>query len=576
MYLNLEINKENTFDAIVVGSGMTGGIAAKELTEKGLRVLMIERGREVKHIEDYETAMKAPWEIAHRDKTPIHSAEEYWANNRFNSLAHDDKSMFMTNDKDNPYIEKRPFDWIRAYHTGGKSMHWGRQSYRWNKQDFEANARDGIGVDWPIRYEELEPWYTYMEKFVGVSGQKENWAVLPDSHFLPAMPMTPPELHFRKMMGDKLNRPVTIGRIANLTKPQPWHTELGRAACQYRNKCSRGCPYGGYYSSLAGAIPAATRTNRLSVLHDSIVAEVLYDDKSSAAQGRAKGVRVINQNTLESTEYFAKVIFLNAGSMNTAALLLNSKSARFPTGLGNASDQVGRNIMDHHLGVGASASVGGFEDAYTYGQRPNALYIPRFRNWGSDKQSSYIRGFGYQGGASRSDWKRGVGADGFGADFKQEMTQPGQWNIGFGGFGEVLPDPNNRMYLDPVKKDKWGVPLIVFDAAFGENEIAMRKDIAISAAEMLEAAGFKNISTYNRPEVHLGLGIHDMGTARMGKDPKTSVLNKFNQIHDCKNVFVTDGAAMTSSSCVNPSLTYMSLTARAADHAVNELKKKNL
>jgi len=572
MNLNLTTDKTHRYDAIVVGSGMTGGIAAKELTEKGLKVLMIERGREVKHIEDYDTANKAPWEIEHRDHVTVHSAEERWANWRFGALASDATAQFMTNDQQNPYIEKRPFDWIRAYHTGGKSMHWGRQSYRWNEHDFEANAKDGHGVDWPIRYAELVPWYTRMEKFVGISGRAENLAVLPDSTFLPAMPMTPPEQHFRDMVNKKLNRPVTVGRVANLSKAQPWHTALGRASCQYRNKCVRGCPYGGYYSSLSGAIPAARLTNRLDMLHDSIVAEVLYDETTK----KAKGVRVIDQNTNAVTEYFARIIFLNAGSMNTAALLLNSTSNRFPNGLGNDSDQVGRNIMDHHLGVGANASVEGFEDDYVFGQRPNALYIPRFRNWGSDKQANYLRGFGYQGGANRSDWKRGTAQDGFGASFKQEMTQPGKWSIGFGGFGEVLPNPDNRMTLSTDKKDKWGIPLIVFDAAFGENEIAMRKDIMNSAMEMLDAAGFKNITGNNRQDVHLGLGIHDMGTARMGKDPKTSVLNKFNQVHDCKNVFVTDGAAMASSSCVNPSLTYMALTARAANHAVEQLNQKAL
>jgi choline dehydrogenase-like flavoprotein len=572
MNLNIITDKTHRYDAIVVGSGMTGGIAAKELTEKGLNVLMIERGREVKHIEDYDTATKAPWEIEHRDSITVHSAEERWANRRFGTLASDATVEFMTNDAQNPYEEKRPFDWIRAYHTGGKSMHWGRQTYRWNAPDFEANAKDGYGVDWPIRYEELVPWYTRMEKFVGISGKAENLAVLPDSTFLPAMPMTPPEQHFREMIDKKLNRPVTIGRVANLSKAQPWHMALGRASCQYRNKCVRGCPYGAYYSSLAGAIPAAKNTKRLDILHDSIVAEVMYDEKTR----RAKGVRVINQNTNAVTEYFARIIFLNAGSMNTAALLLNSTSSRFPNGLGNESDQVGRNIMDHHLGVGANATVEGFEDDYMFGQRPNALYIPRFRNWGSDRQTAYLRGFGYQGGANRSDWKRGTAQDGFGASFKQEMTQPGKWSIGFGGFGEVLPNPNNRMTLSSTKKDKWGIPLIVFDAAFGENEIAMRKDMMNSAMEMLDAAGFKNIIGNNRQDVHLGLGIHDMGTARMGKDPKTSVLNKFNQVHDCKNVFVTDGAAMASSSCVNPSLTYMALTARAAHYAVDQLNKKVL
>ncbi|MBL7813991.1 MAG: GMC family oxidoreductase [Saprospiraceae bacterium] len=571
MNLNIKAQKNNSFDAIVVGSGMTGGFAAKELTEKGLKVLMIERGREIKHGQDYNTATKEPWEFDHRGRVPVHSAEELWANKRFGNLANEETGGFFTNDKDNPYVEKRPFDWIRAYHTGGKSMHWGRQSYRWNKQDFEANAKEGVGVDWPIRYEDLESWYTYVEKFVGVSGQKEGLDVLPDGHFLPPMPMFPPEIHFKKMMLEKFNRPVTIGRVANLTQAQSEHVKSGRASCQYRNKCARGCPYGAYYSSLAGAIPAANATKRLTALHDSIVSEIIYDEKLQ----KATGVRVINQKTMKVEEYFAKIIFLNAGAMNTAALMLNSKSNRFPTGLGNDSDQVGRNIMDHHLGAGATATVEGFLDDYVFGQRPNALYIPRFRNWGNDKQS-YLRGFGYQGGASRAGWNRGVNNDGFGASFKEDLTKPGNWTIGFGGFGEVLPNPNNRMYLDPSKKDKWGIPMIVFDAAFGDNEIAMRKDMMNSAMEMLDAAGFKNIAGNNRQDVHLGLGIHEMGTARMGRDPKTSVLNAYNQVHACKNVFVTDGAAMASSSCVNPSITYMALTARAADFAVKALKKKDL
>jgi choline dehydrogenase-like flavoprotein len=571
MNLNLKATNANTYDAIVVGSGMTGGMAAKELTERGLRVLMIERGREVKHIEDYDTAMKGPWEFEHRGKVSIQSAEEYWANSRFGTLVNEETAEFFTDDKKNPYIEKRPFDWIRAYHTGGKSMHWGRQSYRMNKKDFEANAKEGIAIDWPIRYEDLEPWYTHVEKFVGISGQAEGWEVLPDGHYLPAMPMSAPELYFRDAMMKKLKRPVTIGRIANLTKPQPWHTELGRASCQYRSKCARGCPYGGYYSSLSGSIPAARKTEKLTVLHDTIASEIIYDEKTQ----KAKGVRVINQHTMVVEEFFAKIVFLNAGSMNSAALLLNSKSSRFPNGLGNDSDQVGRNIMDHHLGVGANATVEGFENDYVFGQRPNALYIPRFRNWGTDKKD-FLRGYGYQGGASKSDWKRGITMNGFGADFKEDMTRPGTWTMGFGGFGEILPDPSNRMFLDKDKKDKWGIPMIVFDAAFGENELAMRKDMMASAVEMLDAAGFKNVSGFNRMDTHPGLGIHDMGTARMGKDPKTSVLNKFNQVHACKNVFVTDGAAMVSSSCVNPSITYMAMTARAADHAVQELKKQNL
>lgn len=568
---NINTQKANKYDAIVIGSGMTGGIAAKELTQKGLKVLMLERGREIKHPEDYETANKAPWEFEHRGKVPINSAEEYWSNNRFGTLANEEAGAFFTNDKQNPFIEKRPFDWIRAYHTGGKSMHWGRQTYRWGKHDFEANAKEGVGIDWPIRYEDIAPWYSYIEKFVGISGQKEGWDIIPDSDFLPPMAMLPPEIHFKDAVKKKLNRKVTIGRIANLSQAQPIHTALGRASCQYRNKCARGCPHGGYYSSMAGAIPAAAQTKRLTIRHNAIAESLIYDEKKQ----KATGVRVIDQVDKSVTDYFAKIIFVTAGSMNSAALMLNSKSSRFPNGFGNDSDQLGRNVMDHHLGSGATATVEGFEDDYYFGSRPTGLYIPRFRNWEGDKRKDYLRGFGYQGGASRSSWNRGVGMDGFGAEFKKSLTEPGGWTLGFGGFGEILPDPNNRIYLDPQKKDQWGIPMIVFDAAFSENDLAMRRDIMVAGAEMLEAAGFKNITTYNR-ETHMGLGIHEMGTARMGHDPKTSVLNKYNQVHACKNVFVTDGACMVSASCVNPSLTYMAITARAADFAVGELKKRNL
>ncbi|WP_128544248.1 GMC oxidoreductase [Larkinella soli] len=572
MNLNIDSKQQQTFDAIVVGSGISGGWAAKELTEKGLKVLCLERGREITHVSGYETATKDPWDFLHRGRPDNMAAEEYWAGMRTGYTANEEHRYLFENDKQNPYIEKRGgMDWIRAYHTGGKSLLWGRQSYRLNKEDFMANAKDGIAVDWPIRYEDLAPWYTYVEKFAGISGQSEGLDVLPDGFFLPAMPLTAPEKHFKAKVMEKLGRPVTIGRAAHLTKPMAHQTELGRAQCQYRNKCMRGCPYGAYFSSLSATLPAANRTKRLTMVHNAIVAEILYDDKTQ----RAKGVRVIDQNTLESKEYFAKIIFLNAGAFGSTSILMNSKSDRFPTGLGNESDQLGRNIMDHHLGVGAGARVEGFLDDYFFGSRPNGVYIPRFRNWGKDKRS-YLRGFGYQGGAGRSDWSRGVGMDGFGADFKKSLLAPGQWNIGFGGFGEILPNPNNRFTLSPDQKDKWGLPVLVFETELGENELAMRKDMANDAAEMLEAAGFKNVNTYNSPNTHIGLGIHEMGTARMGKDPKTSVLNKFNQVHTCKNVFVTDGSAMVSASCVNPSLTYMAMTARAANFAVEELKKRNL
>jgi choline dehydrogenase-like flavoprotein len=572
MNLNIDAVKNQTFDAIVVGSGISGGWAAKELTEKGLRVAVLERGREIKHVEGYETATKAPWEFLHRGRPDNVAAEEYWAGMRTGYTANEEHRYLFENDKQNPYIEKSGgMDWIRAYHTGGKSLLWGRQTYRWNKSDFEANLKDGIGTDWPIRYEDLAPWYTYVEKFAGISGTAEGLDVLPDSHFLPGMSMSAPEIAFKKGLASKMNRPVTIGRVAHLTKPGQQHTAVGRGSCQYRNKCMRGCPYGGYFSSLSATLPAAARTKRLVMVHNAIVSELIYDEKTQ----KAKGVRVIDQNTMAVTEYYAKIIFLNAGAFGSTSILMQSKSNRFQNGLGNDSDQLGRNIMDHHLGVGAGGTMEGFDSDYVFGNRPNGLYIPRFRNWGNDKRD-YIRGFGYQGGASRASWNRGVGMDGFGANFKESLTHPGNWSIGFGGFGEILPNPDNRFTLSPDQKDKWGLPQLVFETQFGENELKMRKDMANDMAEMLEAAGVKNVNTYNSDKTHIGLGIHEMGTARMGRDPKTSVLNKHNQVHSVKNVFVTDGAAMTSASCVNPSLTYMALTARAANFAVEELKKKNL
>ena len=572
MNLNIDAIKSQTFDAIVVGSGISGGWAAKELTEKGLKVAVLERGREIKHVEGYETAMKNPWDFAHRGRPDNMAAEEYWAGMRTGYTANEEHRYLFENDKQNPYIEKKGgFDWLRAYHTGGKSLLWGRQTYRWNKEDFEANAKEGVGTDWPIRYEDLAPWYSYVEKFAGISGQREGLDVLPDSEFLPAMQMTAPERHFKEQVDKKLGRPVTIGRVAHLTQPGAHHTALGRGSCQYRNKCMRGCPYGAYFSSLSATLPAAMRTNRLTMIHNAIVSEIIYDEASQ----KAKGVRVIDQNTLAVKEYYAKIIFVNAGAIGSTSILMNSKSSRFTNGLGNDSDQLGRNIMDHHLGVGASATVEGFADDYFFGSRPNGLYIPRFRNWGKDKRG-YTRGFGYQGGASREGWGRGVNSDGFGAQFKEDLSKPGTWTIGFGGFGEILPDPNNRFVLSQSAKDKWGLPVLEFEANFGSNELKMREDMMHDAAEMLEAAGFKNINQYNSDKTHIGLGIHEMGTARMGRDPKTSILNKHNQVHEVKNVFMTDGAAMASASCVNPSLTYMALTARAADFAVSELKKRNL
>lgn len=549
-----------TYDAIVIGSGISGGWAAKELTERGLKTLMLERGRDVKHVVDYKTAMKDPWDFPHRGRISLTNPEEDAV--RVNKLA--------LNEPNYKYVEDRPFRWARAYGAGGRSLLWGRQTYRLNEEDFLANAKEGIGVDWPIRYQDLAPWYSYVEKFAGISGRKEGLAVLPDGEFLPPHDFTCVEKHFKQQIQTKMARPVTIGRVAHLTKPTAEHTALGRAQCQARNRCERGCPYGAYFSTQAATLPAAQRTKRLTFLTDKIVSEIIYD----ATKQRATGVRVIDQNTKEVQEFYAKIIFLNAGSVASTAILLQSKSNRFPKGLGNDSSELGHNMMDHHLGAGANASVEGFEDSYYLGRRPNGIYIPRYRNWGNDKRD-YLRGFGYQGWSGRSEWYRENHTTDFGVDFKQRMTEPGSWWMGMGGFGEILPRHENRMYLHPSQRDPWGLPLVVFDADITENEHKMRLDMANDAAEMLEAAGFKNVKSYNN-KFSIGGAVHEMGTARMGKDPKTSVLNKWNQVHACKNVFVTDGAAMTSSSCVNPSLTYMALTARAVAFAVEEVKRKNL
>ena len=572
MNLNVKAQDQNTYDAIVVGSGISGGWAAKELTEKGLKTLMLERGRDIKHVTGYETATKNPWEFPHRGRLDNMAKEEYWANVRTGYTANEEWRHMFENDKENPYQEKRPFDWIRGYHVGGRSLMWGRQSYRLNEADFEANLKDGISVDWPIRYADLAPWYDYVETFAGISGSMDKLDVLPDGKFQPPMEMNCVEKEVKKGIEKNFNgRKMTIGRVAHMTRPTDQQSALGRAQCQYRNMCMRGCPYGAYFSTQAATLPAAMKTGNLTLKADSIVTEVIFDEK----KGKATGVRVIDQNTKETREYFAKVIFLNASAIASASIMMNSKSKRFPNGLGNDSDQLGRNIMDHHLAVGASGEYDGFLDKYYYGRRANGIYVPRYRNWAGDKRE-YLRGFGYQGGAGRQGWGRGTGGEGFGAEFKEEMSQPGIWTFGMGGFGEMLPDEKNRFYLDPAKKDKWGLAQVVFDAAYGENERKMRKDMMNDAAEMLEAAGLKNVKPYNDETKNPGIGIHEMGTARMGRDQKTSVLNKNNQVWGCDNVYVTDGAAMTSASCVNPSLTYMALTARAADHAVRELKKQNI
>ncbi len=566
----LRANEQNTYDAIVVGSGISGGWAAKELTEKGLKTLVLERGRKFEHVTDYENALKKPWELTHRGRITNEERASHPFLSRDYPYGEANKTYWF-NDSDAPYSELKRFDWYRPNIVGGKSIMWGRQSYRLSDLDFEANLKEGIGTDWPVRYAEIAPWYSYVEKFVGVSGSKDGLPQLPDGEFLPPMQMNCAEQAVKKGIEGKFpNRVMTIGRVANLTQAGPAQQKVGRGPCQYRNLCSLGCPYGGYFSSPSATIPAAMATKRLTIRPNSIASEIIYDP----AAKKAKGIRIVDSETNEVMEFFAKVIFVCGGAIGTTALLLNSTSDRFPNGFGNDSGQLGHNLMDHHFRTGASGIVEGLDDKYYFGRRANGIYIPRYRNVGNDKRD-YVRGFGYQGGGSRQGWNGLVAEMGFGAELKEKATKPGPWSMNLGGFGETLPAYENRMFLDKDKKDKWGLPTVVFDADLRENEKKMRKDMMNDAAEMLEAAGVKNVRTFDNGS-YLGMAIHEMGTARMGRDPKTSVLNGNNQVWDAKNVFVTDGAFMASAGCQNPSLTYMAFTARAVDFAVKELKKKNL
>lgn len=564
VHLNTKATAQNTYDAIVVGSGISGGWAAKELCEKGLKTLVLERGRNIEHIKDYAGTEKNIWELEHHTRV----TEEDRKNSPIQSkcYAFDEVSKkFFVNDLENPYEQVKKFYWIRGNHVGGRSLMWGRQSYRWSDLDFAANAKDGHGVDWPIRYKDLDSWYSYVEKFAGINGNRDGLPHLPDGEFLPAMEMNCLEKHVAARIKESFaERTMIMGRSANHTK------QVGdRGPCQYRNKCHQGCPFSGYFSSNSATLPAARATGNLTLRPDSIVLDVIYDKDKK----RATGVRILDAVTMKTEEYYAKVIFLNASTLGTAHILLHSVSDAFPNGFGNSSEQVGHNLMDHHYGVGAWGSFEGFTDQYYYGRRPNGIYIPRFRNINEKtKRNDYVRGFGYQGGAQRG---RNESADGVGIELKAQLIEPGNWSMGIGAWGEHLPYYENKVTLSKDKKDKYGLPTLDIDCEFKENEKIMRKDMRDSAGEMLEKAGLKNVGTYDS-DPPPGFCIHEMGTARMGRDPKTSVLNGHNQMHDVKNVFITDGSCMTSSACQNPSLTYMALTARACDFAVNELKKGNL
>lgn len=557
------------YDAIVVGSGISGGWAAKELCEKGLKTLVLERGRNIVHIKDYTTTNLDPWELEHRGAATIQDKKDYPIQSTIYAWAEASKHFFIK-DEEQPYIQQKPFGWIRGYQVGGRSLVWGRQSYRLSDLDFEANARDGFGVDWPIRYKDIAPWYGYVEKFIGVSGARENLFQLPDGEFQPAMEMNCVEKEVKQRI-EKLytDRKLIMGRVANLTQA------IGeRNACQYRNKCHTGCPFGAYFSSNSSTIPAAAKTHNLTIRPFSVVSEILYDKDKK----RATGVRVIDAETMQVQEFYARLIFINASTIATAAILLNSVSEVFPGGLGNNYRQVGHNFINHHVGIGASGTFEGFEDKYYYGRIANGPYMPRFRNINKASSKDFLRGYAYQCNARRGDYNRNNNEYGIGISLKEALTEPGQWTMSFGGFGELLPYYENRISLHADKKDKYGMPLVIIDAEIKDNEKKMRVDMRDSAVEMLEKAGFKNINTYDRalePNARI-LSVHEMGTARMGKDKRTSVLNAFNQMHEVKNVFITDGACMTSAACQNPSLTYMALTARACDYAVSELKKGNI
>jgi len=561
-------NIETNFDAIVIGSGISGGWAAKELTGKGLKTLVIERGRDVQHIKDYPTTNQNPWEFEHRNEL----TEEIKQANPIISKCYafrEDAMHFFVKDAEHPYIQEKPFDWVRGYQLGGKSLTWARQTQRWSDYDFEGPKRDGFAVDWPIRYNDLEKWYSYVEKFIGVSGNKDNIPQLPDGDFLPPMELTKVEKMLQqKIASNYQDRQMIIGRCAHISEPKDIHLEQGRSSCQYRNLCQRGCPFGGYFSSNASTLPWAARTGKLTIVTDSVAHSIIYDEK----QQKATGVKVINAKTKAETIYNAPIIFINAGALNTNLLLLNSKSKRFPNGLGNDNGLLGKYLAFHNYRGSVTAEYDGELEYTIEGRRPTSGYMPRFRNV-FKQDADFLRGYAVGLGASPSEQS----SKNWGADLKNDILnpKPGPWKVKSHIMGETIPKETNKVWLDDQQKDEWGIPKLRIDISYDENDEKMLADYFIQVTEMFSKAGFTNIKTKDSKQAP-GLDIHEMGGVRMGKNPQTSLLNEWNQLHLCKNVFVTDGACMTSTSTQNPSLTYMALTARACDYAASQFKNNQL
>lgn len=563
------MSQSNTFDAIVIGSGISGGWAAKELCEKGLKTLVLERGRNVEHKKDYPTMVSNPWDMPHRNHIPLADRLENPVVNRCYAYKEDTEHFFVK-DSEHPYLQDKPFDWVRGYQVGGKSLIWARQTQRWSKYDFEGPGRDGFAVDWPIRYDDIAPWYSYVERFVGVSGNYDGVETLPDGEFLPAWEMNCVEKDIRdRILAAYKDRHVMIGRCAHLTQPQQHHLQLGRGQCMARNQCYRGCPFGAYFSSNAATLPAAAATGNLTIRPDSVVHSIIYDDQKE----KVTGIRVVDRETKSVSEYFAKVIFLNASALNSNLILLNSTSSRFPNGLGNDSGILGRYVAFHNYRGNISASFEGMEDKYYFGRRPTAVMMPNFRNV-KKQEMDFLRGYMTFYTAGRGGWggKRDLP---FGAEFKEQNSVPGPWHVFMMMQGETIPKESNFVSLSTSEKDAWGIPLLKVNVDYDDNDEKILKDFLEQGSEMLSKAGCKDIRTSDSKQAP-GLDIHEMGGVRMGRDPETSLLNGWNQMHACKNVFVTDGACMTSTGTQNPSITYMALTARAVDFAVKQMKSGNI